>query len=189
MLLVRAAADDCLRELFSERQWRRLAEHFGLSARQRAIARLMCRGLKRQAIALELAISVNTVRTHVRGLFRRLDVDSRLGLVVRLVLAEREGGEGAKGRRDGGAEGRRDGGRLTPKCELLCGGRSRTVGLWRRTSGIMCFPSPGLQSAGRALGPAADGVCRGGAGSCGERITRSPGPGVLESGSLERRRR
>jgi len=83
------ASDDCLPELFSDRVWRRLGDHFELSVRQRAIARLACRGLKREAIAGQLGISVNTVRTHVRGLFRRLNVDSRLGLVVRLVLGDR----------------------------------------------------------------------------------------------------
>ncbi len=89
MLPPSTASDDSLPELFSGAEWRSLAAHLKLSARQQAIARLTCRGLKRGVIARRLGVSENTVRTHVRGLYRRLNVDSRLGLVVRLVLADR----------------------------------------------------------------------------------------------------
>jgi DNA-binding NarL/FixJ family response regulator len=81
--------EDCLPELFDEQQWCLLAKALELTPRQWAVARGMCRGLKRGVIARQLGVSENTVRTHVRGLFSRLKVCSRLGLAVRLVLTER----------------------------------------------------------------------------------------------------
>ncbi|MBN2447922.1 MAG: hypothetical protein JXO22_14415, partial [Phycisphaerae bacterium] len=41
-------------------------------------------------VADRLNITTNTVRMHQRYLYRRLDVHDRVGLVVRLVLTERE---------------------------------------------------------------------------------------------------
>ncbi len=81
--------DGCLPELFGDDQWRRLAEALNMTPRQLLVARSMCRGLKRGAIARQLGISENTVRTHVRGLFGRVGVNNRLGLIVQLVLADR----------------------------------------------------------------------------------------------------
>jgi DNA-binding NarL/FixJ family response regulator len=78
-----------LPELFGDHEWPRLGEALGLTPRQLLVARSMCRGLKREAIARQLGISENTVRTHVRGLFSRVGVSNRLALVVRLVLTDR----------------------------------------------------------------------------------------------------
>jgi DNA-binding CsgD family transcriptional regulator len=78
-----------LPELFAADVWPRLGAHFGLTARQVDVARLMCRGLPNKQIATELGRSVNTVAMHQRMLFRRLAVHDRVGVVVRLVQAER----------------------------------------------------------------------------------------------------
>lgn len=40
-------------------------------------------------IATHLRISNNTVRTHVRDLFRRLGARDRVGVVVRLAIVDR----------------------------------------------------------------------------------------------------
>ena len=82
--------DFLLPELFTATRWRKLAERLGLSPRQREVARLICRGCGNKEIACRLGISPDTVRMHLRGLFERLQVHERVGVVVRLVLADRE---------------------------------------------------------------------------------------------------
>lgn len=79
-----------LPELFTTRQWKILAGHLGLTPRQAQIARLTCRGLGRSGIGERLEISEHTVRMHNEELYRRLRINDRIGIPVRLVLAARE---------------------------------------------------------------------------------------------------
>jgi DNA-binding NarL/FixJ family response regulator len=82
-------SDGYLPDLFQEARWRKLAAHFGLSPRHAQIARLLCRGFRKDAIAKNLGVSQSTVRMHAIELFKRLDVHDRIGVPVRLVLADR----------------------------------------------------------------------------------------------------
>ena len=79
-----------LPELFPDARWHQLAEHLSLSRRQQQIARLVCRGCSDRQVGNSLGISENTVHTHLRLLFKRLEVHDRVGVVVRLVLTERQ---------------------------------------------------------------------------------------------------
>ena len=81
---------DDLPELFGEAKWRQLADRLDLTPRQLAAARLVCRGCTTQQIAVRIGISPDTVRLHLRKLFTRLNVHDRVGVVVRLVLADRK---------------------------------------------------------------------------------------------------
>jgi len=54
-----------------------------LSERERAVLRLMPTTLANAEIAGELFVSVNTVKTHVRSIYRKLDVGSRRAAVAR----------------------------------------------------------------------------------------------------------
>jgi len=49
----------------------------------------MCRGFRKEAIAKEFGVSQSTVRMHAIELFKRLKVRDRIGVPVRLVLADR----------------------------------------------------------------------------------------------------
>jgi len=82
--------DGGLPELFMPDRWRCLTIHLALSPRQREVAWLACRGMTVDTMAFHLSISPHTVRMHLKALFKRLDVHDRVGLVVRLVLADRE---------------------------------------------------------------------------------------------------
>jgi len=83
-----------LPDLFSEAEWHGLRSHFRLSERQGQVARWICRGCTNEAIATRLRLSEGTVRMHTDGLYKRVGVQSRLGLLVRLVeAAQRLGGE------------------------------------------------------------------------------------------------
>ncbi len=80
-----------LPDLFDEQRWRELAALLRLPRRQQEIARLVCRGCSNRQIALHLSIAPDTVRMHLKALFERLEVHERVGVVVRLVLADRQG--------------------------------------------------------------------------------------------------
>jgi LuxR family maltose regulon positive regulatory protein len=54
-----------------------------LSERERAVLRLLPTILPNSEIAGELFVSVNTVKTHLRSIYRKLDVGSRRDAVVR----------------------------------------------------------------------------------------------------------
>jgi len=82
-------AKNPLPELFSQTAWQALGEHFGLSKRQREVAELVCRGHSNREIAVGLRKAPDTVRMHLRGLYDKLDVHDHVGVVVRLVVAER----------------------------------------------------------------------------------------------------
>jgi DNA-binding NarL/FixJ family response regulator len=59
-----------------------LVEETDLTQRQLEILRLMARGVAAAEIASSLGISVNTVRTHVQRILRRLGVHSQLEAVA-----------------------------------------------------------------------------------------------------------
>jgi DNA-binding CsgD family transcriptional regulator len=59
-------------------------EDAGISAREREIILLMSKGLSNKDIAGELFISENTVKTHIRNIFRKMSVKSRFELIMKL---------------------------------------------------------------------------------------------------------
>jgi len=81
--------DASLPELFTGAQWRDLGTALELTPRQRQIARLICRGHTNARIAGQLGTSFDTIRMHTRALYRKLEVTSRVGVPVRLVLVHR----------------------------------------------------------------------------------------------------
>lgn len=76
--------------LFTPEEWLTVARLLQLTPRQRAVAELLCAECSQREMARRLGLSMDTVRTHLRALYARLHVQSRVGVVVRLVLAERE---------------------------------------------------------------------------------------------------
>lgn len=61
------------------------AAHDGaqLTTAETAVAELLCEGYSLARIAHERGVSANTVKTQVRQIFRKLNVDSRVALVRR----------------------------------------------------------------------------------------------------------
>ena len=67
-----------------ERQPERLAaiaEHFGLTAREADIMGLYAQGRSRAFISAQLVISENTVRDHLKNIYRKLDVHNKQELI------------------------------------------------------------------------------------------------------------
>jgi len=74
-----------LKPLFTEGQWLRIADRLEFSRRELETVQLVFQDAPDQAIAGELAISVNTVRTHLKRLYSKLGATSRAGLVLQIV--------------------------------------------------------------------------------------------------------
>jgi len=71
--------------------WTEAAADLGLSPRHRAIVDALMRGLSVAGVSYELGIQPETVRTHIKRIYRRLDVHSRMELATVLFAhAERE---------------------------------------------------------------------------------------------------
>jgi DNA-binding NarL/FixJ family response regulator len=73
--------------LLSGSAWLHLRAALGLSSREMQIAQGMFEDQKEDAIAAEMGISPHTVNTYVQRLYRKLDVCSRVQLIVRLMAA------------------------------------------------------------------------------------------------------
>ena len=56
----------------------------GISSREKDIVRLMLEGIGNKEIGERLFISLNTVKTHNRNIFKKMDVKSRFELVMKL---------------------------------------------------------------------------------------------------------
>lgn len=74
-----------LQPLFSEGQWLKIADRLEFSRREIEVVRLVFQDAPDQAIAAELAISVNTLHTHLKRLYSKLGVTSRAGLILQIV--------------------------------------------------------------------------------------------------------
>ena len=81
---------DVLKELSTGRRPNQFGERIGrLTARERDVIDLMVAGRDRAAIAQELFLSINTVRTHTKNILAKLEVHSSLE-AVSVALKARE---------------------------------------------------------------------------------------------------
>ena len=77
--------------IFSESEWLEIVNELSLPPRQAEVIKLLFVGHSDKQIALELQISVPTVRTHLSRLFSRFDVQDRTELVLYVFRHFREG--------------------------------------------------------------------------------------------------
>lgn len=73
------------RGVFTPQQWEHLRRKLDLSGRQLEVVQCIFDDWVSGRIALELGISDHTVHTHVERLYRKLGVNSRCELIVRVV--------------------------------------------------------------------------------------------------------
>ena len=73
--------------VFSRSQWLAVARSLRLSGREFQIVQGVFSDQTDEAIAQELGISPHTVHTHVKRLYQKLEITSRVQLVIR-VMAE-----------------------------------------------------------------------------------------------------
>ena len=69
--------------LLDDAQWAHLQRRYDLTPRERQIAELICQGLRNDSIATKLAVRPETVKTHVRNVYRKTGVRSKVLLLLR----------------------------------------------------------------------------------------------------------
>ena len=73
------------RRIFSDDEWQTISTSLGLSEREFAIVQAMFDDEHEKEIAEELGISQNTTHTHLKRLYKKTDVTSRVELIIRIV--------------------------------------------------------------------------------------------------------
>jgi DNA-binding NarL/FixJ family response regulator len=61
-----------------------------MSPRELQIAKLICQGFRNDDIAENLHITLGTVKTHIRNIYRRVQVESKIAMLLRFVADARE---------------------------------------------------------------------------------------------------
>jgi len=71
--------------LLDERQWLYLKERYHMTPRELQVAILVCRGFNNSEISKALKIRHGTVKTHLRNLYKRIRVESKILLLLRFI--------------------------------------------------------------------------------------------------------
>lgn len=83
-LVVRLRAADALADCMLTCHIRDTNDHSLLTVSERNVADQLCEGRTLAQIARLRGVTINTIKSQVRQIFRKLDVDSRVALVRRL---------------------------------------------------------------------------------------------------------
>jgi DNA-binding NarL/FixJ family response regulator len=83
------AAQPVVPPQFAPARWRRIVKVLRLSPQQANVVALIMHGRRDKQIAADLTLSPSTVRTHLRGVFTRLDVQDRVELVLRVFATSK----------------------------------------------------------------------------------------------------
>ena len=71
--------------LFNQKHWSYLERRYHMSSRELQVATLVCRGFNNDEIAKALEIRCGTVKTHLRNIYRRVRVKSKIVLLLRFI--------------------------------------------------------------------------------------------------------
>lgn len=71
--------------LLKEEHWSYIQRHFHMSPRELQVAELVCKGFSNEEIAKDLKIKPGTVKTHLRNIYRRIHVRSKIAMLLKLV--------------------------------------------------------------------------------------------------------
>jgi len=86
----RPAGPDTALTLLDAKQWLYLKKRYDLTPRELEIADLVCRGLENDRIAKHLDIRPGTVKAHVRNIYRKVKVSSKIRMLLQFVRDARE---------------------------------------------------------------------------------------------------
>ena len=71
--------------LLDEKKWLFLKKHYNMTPRELQVAILVCRGFNNNEIAKALKVKHGTVKTHLRNIYRRVRVKSKVLLLLKFV--------------------------------------------------------------------------------------------------------
>ncbi|MBN1806098.1 MAG: helix-turn-helix transcriptional regulator [Sedimentisphaerales bacterium] len=75
--------------LLNKEEWSYVKKRYNLTPREYQIAELICQGLHNGKIANFLRISPGTVNTHIRNIYRKTHVTSKMAMLLRFVTDAR----------------------------------------------------------------------------------------------------
>jgi len=78
--------------ILGEEQWHYIRNLYHLTARELQVAILVCRSFDNKEIADVLKISPGTVKTHLRNIYRRVHVKSKISLLLKFIEDIKEAG-------------------------------------------------------------------------------------------------
>lgn len=76
--------------LLNGKQWSYLQNRYNLTPRERQIAELVCQGIRNNDIAKNLGITAGTAKTHIRNIYRKVRVKSKIAMLLRFVADSNE---------------------------------------------------------------------------------------------------
>ena len=68
-----------------DRQWAYIQRRFDLTDREWQIAQLVCQGLRNDTVASQLAVRPETVKTHIRNIYRKTGVKNKVLLLLAFI--------------------------------------------------------------------------------------------------------
>ncbi|MCE5339660.1 MAG: LuxR C-terminal-related transcriptional regulator [Planctomycetaceae bacterium] len=77
-------------DIFSEVEWGEIAKALSLSKRESQIIKELFADNSDKRIALDLEITISTVRTHISRLFRKLNADCRMDVILHVFRCFRD---------------------------------------------------------------------------------------------------
>ena len=72
-------------DLLSEKQWSHVKKRYNMTPREFQIAKSVCQGLNNEEIAKQLNIMPDTVKTHIRNIYRKTWVHNKISMLLRFV--------------------------------------------------------------------------------------------------------
>ena len=79
--------------LLNEEQWRFVQQRYHMTPREMEVAKLVCSGLSNEEIAEAIRIRYGTVKTHIRNIYRRIHVKSKVAMLLRFVEDSKDIGQ------------------------------------------------------------------------------------------------
>jgi DNA-binding NarL/FixJ family response regulator len=70
---------------FNATHWSYLRKRFHMTERELQIAELACQGFSNDKIAKTLKIKLGTVKTHLRNIYRKIRVDSKIAMLLKFI--------------------------------------------------------------------------------------------------------
>jgi len=71
--------------ILNDKHWSYIRRLYRMSPREVEVAQLICQGFNNDEIAKNLKITHGTVKTHLRNIYRRVHVQNKITMLLRLV--------------------------------------------------------------------------------------------------------
>ena len=71
--------------LIKPKRWNYIQNQYDLTPREREIAELACRGFRNEDIAQKLKITSGTTKTHIRNIYRKVRVKSKITMLLKFI--------------------------------------------------------------------------------------------------------